>query len=59
MAVNNKVKVYSYDQLLNMLESLRNNFVIEPGVRKQITETMRRSAEIYGVDLSPYEEFLQ
>lgn len=56
---NKKAKVYSYDQMMNVLESLRNNFALEPDVRKQVIETIRRSADRYEVDLSPYEEFLQ
>ncbi len=52
-------KTYSYDQLLNMLESMRNGFAMEPDIRNQIIQTIRRSAALYGVDLVPYEEWLQ
>lgn len=52
-------KIYPYDQLLNVLESFRNGFRLEPDIRKQIIDTIRRSAAVHEFDLEPYEEWLQ
>ena len=52
------LKVYTYDQLMNMLESLRNGFALEPDVKSEVFSNIRNSARAHGVDIAPYEEFM-
>ncbi len=59
MAVDKLIDIYTYDQLMVALNSLRAGYVwLEPDAKKHVYDKIRRSAERYGIDIEAYKEFM-